>query len=208
MGPIEHFRGRLVVMRSFWTVALVVVVHVAVSGCQPSAALGRSGVVLTPPGSWRSVKASTWMTPGLPLAAWSGPGGSSLVVYRALPIPGGSPAAVVVALSNQLENLPGLTLQVKRVESLGHASAARVEVVAPGTGDALAPSGAGTPVAPDGKALIPTRQVTAAFVRSDGTYYVVWHVPDASYSQIEPDIKTILESIQFTSELRSSSYTD
>jgi hypothetical protein len=99
-------------------------------------------------------------------------------------------------------------VKTKRVESLRRTSAARVEVVAPGTGDALAPSGSGISVAPDDKALIPTRQVTAVFVRDEGTYYIVWHMPDASYAQIEPDIKTMLESIQFTSDSESSYFAD
>jgi hypothetical protein len=123
-------------------------------------------------------------------------------------MPGGSPAAVVEALANRLENLPGLTLKEKRVETLGGTSAARVEIVAPGTGDALAPSGSGTPIAAEGETLVPTRQVTLGFVRSDGTYFIAWHAPEAAYSQIEPDIKTILASLQFTSSGESSSYSD
>jgi hypothetical protein len=139
------------------------------------------------------------MTPGTPLAAWEGPQGSSLVVYRALPSPGGSAAATLVALANRLENLPGLTLREKRVESLGDTSAARIEVVAPGTGAALAPSGTGTPVAPPGKTLVPTRQIIVALVETEWTYYITWHVPESAYKQIEPDIKLTLESLQRTS---------
>jgi hypothetical protein len=123
-------------------------------------------------------------------------------------MPGGSPAAVVVALANRLENLPGLTLKEKRVETLGGTSAARVEVVAPGTGDALAPSGSGTPIAAEGTTLVPTRQVTLGFVRSEGTFYIALHAPEASYSQIEPEIKTILASLRFTTSGDSSSYSN
>lgn len=186
-------------MRSYQTAALCVVISLLVTGCHPGRPLGQSGIVVTPPSSWRSVPATTWMVPGQPLAAWSGPGGASLVVYRALPMPGGSPAAALVALANRLENLPGLSVRVKRIESLPQASAARVEVVAPGTGVALAPSGSGTPVAPGGETLVPTRQVTVAFVRPEATYHIAWHVPEASYSHIEPDIKAVLDSVQFRS---------
>jgi hypothetical protein len=148
------------------------------------------------------------MTPGSPLAAWSGPGGSSLVVYRTLPTPGGSAAAIVAGLSNRLENLPGLTVRVRRTESVADTTAARVEVVAPGTGDALAPSGTGTPVAPAGKVLVPTHQVTLGFLRPDGTLFIAWHVPETAYAQVEPDIDVTLASLRFTSNGKPSSYSN
>jgi hypothetical protein len=195
-------------MRSIWAGVLLVAIHGLVFGCQPSGPLGRSGLQLTPPASWRPVKATTWLTPGLPLGAWSGPSGSSLVVYRTLPIPGGSPAAVARALANRLENLPGLTVHVQRVENLGNVSVARVEVVAAGTGDALAPTGSGTPVVPDGRTLVRTRQVTVVFVRPEATYHLAWHVPEAHYSQIEPDIRTVLESVHLMSSGASSYHAD
>ncbi len=50
------------------------------------------------------------------------------------------------AMGNRLENLPGLKLLVKRSETVAGTQAARVEVTAPGTGDALAPSGLGEPI--------------------------------------------------------------
>ena len=108
---------------------------------------------------------ATWMVPGTPLAAWSGPDGSSFVVYRTLWVPEGSAEMLAEALGNRLENLPGLKLLVKRTETVAGVPAARVEVIAPGTGDALAASGLGEPIEPPGKTLIPTRQVTLAFTR-------------------------------------------
>ena len=113
----------------------------------------------------------------MPLAAWAGPDGSSLVLYRTLPAPGGSPAMIAEALANRLENLPELRLVVNRTEKVGETTAARVEVVAPGTGDALAPSGTGTPMAPAGKTLIPTREVTVGFHRPDATLFLTWDSP-------------------------------
>src|SRR5206468_6333015 len=68
---------KLAPARNSWVVAVLLVV-----GCQPAAPLGRSGIELTPPASWQRVEPSAWMVPGEPLAAWSGPEGSSLVVYR------------------------------------------------------------------------------------------------------------------------------
>ena len=101
------------------------------------------------------------------------------------------------ALGNRLENLPGLKLLVKRVETVAGVPAARVEVVAPGTGDALAPSGLGPPIEPAGKSLIPTRQVTLAFARPSGTIYLTWHMPEASHDRIEPEILTAIDSLRF-----------
>jgi hypothetical protein len=146
------------------------------------------------------------MVPGSALAAWSGPAGSSLVAYRALPMPGGSAGAFATALANRLENLPGFTLVVNRAETIAGATAARVEAIAPGIGARLVPSGTGIPVAPEGMTAAPTRQVTVAFVRGDLTLVFVWHVFDASYAQIAPDIETTLESLRFTSSARTSSY--
>jgi hypothetical protein len=137
------------------------------------------------------------MVPGTALAAWSGPEGSSFVVYRTLWVPGASAEMLSEAMGNQLESLPNLKLLVKRVETVAGAPAARVEVVAPGTGLALAPSGLGTPIEPTGKALIPTRRVTIAFARPSGTIYLTWHMPEGAYNRIEPEIRTTLQSLRF-----------
>ncbi len=42
--------------------------------------------------SWQPVQPLTWGVPGVALAAWAGPDGSSLVLYRTLPAPGGTAA--------------------------------------------------------------------------------------------------------------------
>ena len=139
------------------------------------------------------------MVPGTPLAAWSGPDKSSLVVYRTLWVPGASAEMLAEALGNRLENLPGLKLLVKRTETVAGMPAARVEVVGPGTGATLAPSGIGEPISPPGTSLIPTRQVTLAFARPRATIYVTWHMPEASHDRIEPEIRTTLESLRFDS---------
>ena len=105
---------------------------------------------------------------------------------------------LVDALANRLENLPGLLVRERRTETVAGTTAARVEVVAPGTGDTLAPSGLGTPVSPEGKSLIPTHQVTLGFVRPQETLYLTWHIPESSYDRIAPEIQTTLESMRFT----------
>lgn len=101
------------------------------------------------------------------------------------------------SMANRLENLPELRLVVNRTERIGDTTAARVEVVAPGTGDALAPSGTGPPTAPAGKTLIPTRQVTLGFHRPDATLFLTWDSPESSYGQIAADIKATLETVRF-----------
>lgn len=123
-------------------------------------------------------------------------------------MPGGSPTAIAEALANRLENLPGLTVRAKRTERIAETVAARVEVTASGTGDALAPSGTGTPVSPAGKTLMPTRQVNLGFVRPDATIYIVWHAPESAFHQIEPDIDATLATLRFTSSGNTSSYSN
>jgi hypothetical protein len=177
-----------------------------ISGCQPVGSLERAGVVLTPPSSWRSVKPLTWQVPGVAQAAWAGPDGSSLVLYRTLPTPDGTAAMIAEALGNRLENLPGLQLVVKRTEKVDGTTVARVEVVAPGFGDVIAPSGTGTPIALAGKSLIPTRQITFGFVRPGETLYLTWHMPESSHTRIAPQIDTTLESLRFTSSGKMATY--
>jgi len=176
-----------------------------ITGCEPAGPLGQAGVELTPPASWRSVKRSAWVVPGVPLAAWSGPDGSSLVLYRTLWVPGGTAEMLSEALGNRLENLPGLRLLVKRTETVDGRHAARVEAVAPGTGGALAASGMGTPLERAGKTLVPTRQVTVGFARPDNTLYLTWHIPESSYERIAPEIEATLESLRFSASGRPSS---
>jgi hypothetical protein len=181
------------------TVPSLTIALVWMSGCQPSAPLARAGFAVTPPASWRPVKPSPSQVPGVPLAAWAGPDGSSLVVYRTLPAPGGSAKMLAEALANRLENLPELRVIVNRTETIGETTGARVEVIAPGTGDSLAPSGTGTPTAPAGKALVPTREVTVGFHRPDATLFLTWDSPESSYARIAPEIKATLESVRFPS---------
>jgi hypothetical protein len=181
------------VLSIFRLAALVVVIP----GCNPGTLLERSGIELKVPTAWHSVRATTWMVPGTPLAGWSGPDGSSLVIYRTLWVPDGSAEMLAEALGNRLENLPGTKLLVKRSETIAGVKAARVEVVAPGTGDALVASGLGEPIQPPEKTLKPTRQVTLAFARPTETIYMTWHMPEGSYEQIEPEIRATLQSLRF-----------
>jgi hypothetical protein len=178
-----------------------------VTGCQPGTPLGRAGVTLEPPAPWRPVAATTWPVPGTPLAAWAGPHGSSLVAYRALPIPDGTPQSVVEGLVNRLSNLPGLTVVARRTEPRGGTTAARVEAVAPGTGDTLAPSGIGTPVAPEGKSLVPTHRIVVAFPGPADTICLVWHAPESARDELESQAEATLQRLRIDPRrLDTSSY--
>ena len=162
-------------------------------------AVGAGGIALTVSASWQPAKPdATRAVPGIPLAAWAGPHGATLMVYRTLPAPGGSPAMIAEALANRLENLPESRLLVNRTEKIGETTLARVEVVAPGTGDALAPSGSGPPMAPAGKTLIPTREVTVGFHRPNATLFLTWNCPESSYERIAAEIRSTLETVRFT----------
>lgn len=163
--------------RGIRALGLSAVVAGLVAGCEPGSPLAGAGVELRLPSAWRPVEPDTWPVPGVPLAAWSGPDGSSLVVYRALPIPGGRAEALAEELANRLTNLPGMKVLSARSETLSGMSAARVEAIAPGTGSALAPSGAGVPRNRDDRPLVPTRLVVLGFPRSADTLFLVWHRP-------------------------------
>ncbi len=113
---------------------------------------------------------------------------------------------IAEALGTRLENLPGLRLVSKRTETVADTTAARVEVIAPGTGDAMAASGIGTPVAPAGKTLVPTHQVTVGFVRPSATLYLTWHVAESAHDRTASQIDATLQSIQFTNRGKLSTY--
>src|SRR5260370_20203489 len=84
-----------------------------IAGCLSAEPLERAGVALKPPPGWRAVPLATWPVPGRPLAAWSGPGGASLVVYRSLPEPRGRASALAEGLVNRLHNPPCLRVVVR-----------------------------------------------------------------------------------------------
>lgn len=179
-----------------------------IAGCGSADPLGRAGVAVAPPPGWKAVAPTTWPVPGTPLAAWSGPGGASLVVYESLPAPEGRPDALALALVNRLENNPGLQVVSRSSETLGGLVAARVEVVAPGTGDALASTGKGAPSAgPGGKALRPTRRVVVTAVRPTDTLSLVWHAPEADAGALAAQVRATLDASKVDrGRLATSSY--
>lgn len=165
------------------------------AGCQPAHPLESAGLSLTVPGSWQPTNPRRWQVPGAALAAWSGPEGSSLVVYQTLPDPGGTARSIADGLGNRLANLPEMKILSRGVETVAGQSAARLELIAPGSGAALAPTGVGKPVATDGAALISTRQLTIGFPRSRGSLFLTWHTPEQAHDRLAPDIKAALDSL-------------
>jgi hypothetical protein len=141
------------------------------------------------------------------MAEWSGPEGASLVVYRSLRIPEGDAAMIAESLSNRLTNLPELKVVARRVETWGGRPAARVEVIAPGTGSALAPSGTGVPVGPKGSRLVPTRRVVVGIPRATQTLFLMWHAPESAADMLETQIKDVQTRLRLGRErVDSSSY--
>ena len=161
-------------------------------GCRAPSSTARDGVGLTLPDGWTAVGRATFLVPGTALSAWRGPEGSSLVVYRTMPAPGRTAKGLMEELANRLTNLPGLVVRERRVERVGGREAARVEVTAPGFGDALAPSGAGVPIALKGEELIPTRRVCVAIPGEGGTLWLCWHCPEAALGRVLPQVEATL----------------
>src|SRR5262249_19757054 len=95
---------------------------------------------------------------------------------------------------------------VKQTVEVAGQSAARVEVLAPGTGAALAPSGVGTPVAIGDKPLLPTHQVTLGFPRSGGTLFLSWHMPESAHPLISPQIDAALGTLHLSVDNHPSSF--
>jgi hypothetical protein len=176
-------------------------------GCLPTESLDRAGVSIRPPEGWTPVEATTWAVPGRPLAAWRGPGGASLVVYLALPAPGVRAASLGDALANRLENLPGLRVVGRSVETVAGLEAARVEAVAPGLGDALAPSGTGVARVPDGRPLRPTREVVVLIPRPADVLGLVWHAPEEGAEALREQARATLATLAVRkAALQTSSY--
>jgi hypothetical protein len=165
-------------------------------GCQPS--LGSGEFQLRPPAAWQTAPVEGVAVPGTPLSAWVGPEGASLVVYRALPIPGGRAASLAEELANRLTNLPELTVVARRTESWSGQEAARVEAIAPGLGNAIASTGTGTPYAPRGRNLVPTHRVSVGFPRAADTLWIAWHYPESAHAIISPQIDATLKSLRLS----------
>ncbi|MGE3822100.1 MAG: hypothetical protein AB7I30_22020 [Isosphaeraceae bacterium] len=174
------------------------------TGCGPSTLLAGSGMEVRPPSGWVEAPLDRWPVPGTPLAAWSGPTGESLVVSRSLPIPGGTAESVGRALTTRLSYLPGLSVVDRSTATVAGRPASRVEVVAPGTGDRLAPTGLGHPVAPEGRSLAPTRRVTITIPRSGDTLALTWHAPESAAEKLAEAVEATLGTIRLGEDAPAS----
>jgi hypothetical protein len=148
------------------------------------------------------------LVPGYPLAAWRGPEKESLVIYRTLRAPGANVDAVRTELRTRLGSLPEARVTRDEALRVGGRPAARVDIVAPGSGAAIAPSGLGVPSDPAGRKLIPTLRTTVAVPRERDTVWLVCHFryPASERSASEQD--DMLKRLQFSSagSYSSSSY--
>jgi hypothetical protein len=152
--------------------------------------------VLRPPAAWKAAPAAEFKVPGTPLAAWRGPEGSALVLFRTLPDPDGNAESALAELTNRLASLPGYEVVGGRVAEVGGRKAARVEVVAPGTGDAIAPSGTGAPVAPPGKALVPTHWTALVLPGPRGTIRLACYYPESARAAVAPIVDEAIAGLR------------
>ncbi|MDG3002674.1 hypothetical protein [Paludisphaera mucosa] len=176
---------------------VAVVLLILGSGCESASPTRGPLPTITLPAAWKPADPATWRAPGTRLAAWSGPANSALIVYRTVPDPGGTAETVVETLFNRFTHLPGYDVRERRVETIAGVPAARVEIVAPGTGVEIAPSGLGEAAkARDGEpALTPTREITVGFPRPDGSLFLVWRLPESAHGQLGPEIESALATL-------------
>ena len=105
----------------------------------------------------------------------------------------------------RLENLPDLRIVSGSVRKIGGVEAAMVEVVAPGTGDSLAPSGLGRPIAPDGKTLMPTRRISLGIPGPDRCRWITWHSPEGEADSLKLEVESAIKNLDIVT-VRQSSY--
>ncbi len=170
-------------------------------GCSGPPPLTAAGLgTLTLPAGWTAADPSAFVVPGEPLAAWRGPEGASLVIFRDLWIPAPRPEALAIELAGRYRNLPGVTVASESVERLGGPEGpevARVEVTGPGTGDTWVALGtdAGRLVAPPGRTLVPTRRIALGWPRADSTTWMYWHCPESGRDQLAQALDATLRSL-------------
>lgn len=158
---------------------------------------------LTLPAGWTPTDPAAFTVPGQPLAAWQGPEGATLVIFRNLWVPDPNPAALASELATRYRNMPGLGLQKESVQRLGGPQGpevARVEAIAPGNGRTWVSLGAGVapPKPPEGQTLVPTRRIALGWPREDATTWFYWHVPESAHAQVVPAIDKILSDWPLT----------
>ena len=148
-------------------------------GCGSGTSLESAGFEkLQTPGGWTVNRPDYWPVPGVPLASWKGPDGSSFVVYRELSVTGTDTASIAQRVANRYLNFPGLTVISAEPTTFAGQSAARIEAIAPGTGAAFLPTGTGVPLASDGLPAVKTRRILISIPRGSETLSFLWHAPE------------------------------
>ncbi len=181
--PRFHARGS----RVSWIVVLIAIAFLG--GCESGTRLERAGVEqLQTPEGWMANRPDYWHVPGVPLASWKGPDGSSFVVYRELSVTGTDAASIAKRVANRYENFPGLTVISAVPTMFAGQPAARIEAVAPGTGAAFLPTGTGVPLASDGLAPVPTRRILISIPRESDTLSLLWHTPEEKAASLNSQI--------------------
>lgn len=170
---------------------------VACTGCRSrSSALEDAGISFRPPSAWKPAPPGEFKVPGTTLAAWRGPEGSAMVLFRTLPDPDGDAEAAKTELTNRITNLPGFRVEGGRVVELGGRKAARVEIVGPGTGDALAATGTGTPTVPAGKSVVPTHWTAVVLPGPRGTIRLACYYPESARAAVVPAVDEAIAGLR------------
>lgn len=190
-GPHARIHGRPGYLARF----IVCLSMVASAGCGPGGYESTPSVSsLAIPEGWEPDPTGGPSVPGRTLSAWRGPEGASLVLYETLPIPRPNARSLVDEQANRLRNLP--STQVMRAETIERngRTLACIEVVAPGDGRSLAPSGLGRPILPSSATAVNTRQVTVASPGRSSTLWLVWHHPESANLSLRPVIDKVISS--------------
>ncbi len=168
---------------------LAVAMALALASCSRAPREANRYEVTLPPGWTSWARPAPPVVPGTVLEAFetatpSGP--ASYVIFRSPYAPDTTAAQLTVETRYLLLHLPSLTIQQAKEVSLSGTPAALVEGVAAGTGDALAPTGLGKPVLPEGARLQPTHFAWLRVPREPelGTLEVLFACPDAEEAKV------------------------
>ncbi|MDB5352971.1 MAG: hypothetical protein JWN86_4218 [Planctomycetota bacterium] len=183
----------------------LIAVPFAICGCTNRTPLDRAGISeLNPPTSWKRVDSKRFLVPGTALASWTGPDGASLVVFRGLPAPRVNASGLLKEQTVRLENLPEMRIVNATTIKLAGIDAAKLTMVAPGTGDSLAATGLGKATPLEGKSLMPTRRTSLGIPREADTLWLVWHYPEAMESKFGPQIDDMIRGLAIHNPASSS----
>ena len=190
---MSRISGHRPAVRSFVVFSLLSLA----SGCGSNANLAGIGLSgLRPSKSWAAADPSSFVVPGRAIAAWRSSDGGSLVVLRALAAPRTDAAGLASEMTTRLENLPELRIVKSSGRFVGGVQSAIIEIVAPGTGDAIAPSGLGRPIGADDRPLIPTRRIAVGIPGRNQTVWLIWHAPESAAASLSSEVDSVLDGLR------------